>query len=246
MDPSRLIYFELRGRAEAIRLFLHATSTEFEDERVVTSEAWQALKPELPFGRLPVYDIAGTRLCESHAILRHISRIAAPAEETNETITRLDVVQEFLSESQEDLWRFNWLPNYYELLERYGTNSLKSRLERLSGCLRQGANEGAEGWFGPNLSHVDCLAFCFLDEVDAFFPALLGEFEDLSELHSRVASRPEISRYLGSEARPAVFGMGSMGPKVDARIDFDPDAVFECPWSEPINLASAVAGQSRY
>jgi len=246
MDPPRLIYFELRGRAESIRLFLHATSTAFEDERVVESETWEALKPTLPFGRLPVYDVAGTRLCESHAILRHMARTLTPAEETEEAITRLDIVQEFLSESQEDLWRFNWLPNYYELLEGYGTNSLKSRLEKLSGCLHQGANEGANGWFGPSLSHVDCLAFCFLDEVDAFFPTLLGEFEDLADLHSRVASRPEISKYLDSEARPAVFGMGSMGPKVDGRVEFEADAAFECPWSEPIDLREAVDRQRRY
>jgi len=246
MDQPKLIYFELRGRAEPIRLFLHAIPIDFHDERIVTVEAWVALKPSLPFGKLPTYDVGGTRLCESHAILRHLGRTLIVAKQTEETNTSLDVVQEFLAETQEDLWRFNWLPNYYELLEGYATNSLKPRLERLSGCLRQGPAEGGESWFGPSFSHVDCLAFCLLDEIDAFFPTILREVEELADFHSRVASRAGISSYLSSEARPMVFGMRSMGPKVDARLEFEHDDVFESPWSETINLEVAVARQRRY
>ena len=59
MNPSRLTYFDLRGRAEAIRVLLHATQTEFEDRRVVEADEWGALKPELPFGGLPIFETGG-------------------------------------------------------------------------------------------------------------------------------------------------------------------------------------------
>ena len=246
MQTPRLIYFELRGRAEPIRLFLHATSTEFDDKRVTERHEWEAMKPTLPFGRLPVYDTRGMRLCESHAILRFLGRTSTTSQEAEDTMTRLDIVQEFLAESQEDLWRFNWLANYYALLEGYAENSLKSRLDRLTSCLSRSRSEGPDAWFGRTFSYVDCLAFCYLDEIDAFFPTLLRDFEELTEFHSRVASQPTISSYLESDARPPVFGMGSMGPKVDARIESGVDAVFESPWSEPINLANAADRQRRY
>ena len=45
MANLRLIYFQLRGRAEAIRLFLHSLSVEFDDHRVESSDEWQSLKP---------------------------------------------------------------------------------------------------------------------------------------------------------------------------------------------------------
>ena len=72
MTRSRLSYFDFRGRAEAIRLFLHATRTAFDDHRVVDAEEWAGLQPTLPFGRLPAFENDGRRLVESHAILRHL------------------------------------------------------------------------------------------------------------------------------------------------------------------------------
>ena len=73
MERAHLIYLDMRGRAEAIRLLLHATATEFEDRRVVSREEWAQLKPTLPFGALPVYELDTLHLCESHAILRHLA-----------------------------------------------------------------------------------------------------------------------------------------------------------------------------
>jgi hypothetical protein len=40
-ERPRLTYFDMRGRAEAIRLFLHATRTGFEDTRIVSRDTWQ-------------------------------------------------------------------------------------------------------------------------------------------------------------------------------------------------------------
>ena len=71
MTLPRLSYFSLRGRAESIRLFLHATETEFDDHHVDFAEEWDSLKKSLPFGRLPVLESGGHLYCESHAILRH-------------------------------------------------------------------------------------------------------------------------------------------------------------------------------
>jgi hypothetical protein len=155
----------------------------------------------------------------------------------------LDIAHDFLAESQEDLWRFAWRPNYFDHLESYASETLRSRLERIMNWFAR-ERQGSKVWFGHSFSHVDCVAFCFLDEVDAFFPALLAEFGPLSEHHRRVAARPEIARYIESNTRPIVFGMGCMGPKVDPRVSIKPGLVFRNPWAPPIDL-EAVAGAQR-
>src|SRR5512147_2158913 len=114
MTRPRLTYFDMRGRAEAIRLLLHASRTQFEDERIVSRGAWTALKPTLPFGVLPIYDSRGIRLCESQAILRHLGRHLPGAAADELRAAEIDAAQEAIAESQEDLWRFNWRKQYYD------------------------------------------------------------------------------------------------------------------------------------
>jgi glutathione S-transferase len=244
MERTRLTYFDMRGRAESIRLLLHATQTAFEDTRIVSRDEWAALKPTLPFGALPIYESQGIRLGESHAILRHLGRRLTSATQTELTVAELDVAQEAIAESQEDLWRFNWGKDYYDRLESYAQETLRPRLQRLERWLTRDRS-GSREWFGAAFSHVDCLAFCYLDEVDAFFPVVLADFAELAELRLRVGSLSGISAYLQSASRPIVFGMGRMGPKVDPRVSIPSDFIFSNPWSDPIDLTEVVRSQRR-
>lgn len=245
MKIPRLTYFEMRGRAEAIRLLLHATHTDFEDKRVVSSDEWAALQQKVPFGVLPIYESPQGCLAESQAILRHLGRRLLPANQSEPNVTELDVAQEALAESQEHLWRFNWSENYYDRLEAYAQETVRPRLRRLQRWLNRDRHGECE-WFGAAFSHVDCLAFCYLDEVDAFFPVVLAEFDDLAVLRLRVAALPGISNYLQSSSRPMVFGLGRMGLKVDPRVPIPSDSRYFNPWTtDPIDLAEVARRQRR-
>jgi glutathione S-transferase len=244
MNHQRLTYFELRGRAEAIRVLLHATQVVFEDRRVVSPDEWGALKPELPFGGLPIFETGGVLVCESHAILRYLGKSLTPATLDDLGCAQLDAAHDAIATLQEDLWRFNWVEDYYNHLESYAEATLEPRLKKLSAwfCRKR---ECSADWFGAEFSHVDCVAFCFLDEIDAFFPGVLAGFEELVALRSRVASLPGVSEYLDSSARPIVFGMGRMGPKVDPRIPLPPAYKFQNPWSPPLDLVPFLRNQRR-
>jgi len=244
MQRARLTYFDMRGRAEAIRLLLHAHRSEFEDERIASRAEWAALQPTTPFGVLPIYESQEVRLAESHAILRHLSRRLVSALHDEVVLAELDVAHEALAESQEDLWRFNWRTNYFDRLEWYAQETLRPRLHRLQRWLMRGRSASKE-WFGTAFSHVDCLAFCYLDEIDAFFPDVLAEFGELAALRLRVASLPAISKYLQSASRPVVFGLGRMGPKVDPRIRIPGGCIYSTPWSDPVDLAEVARTQRR-
>ncbi len=75
MSKPRLIYFDAPvSRGEECRLALHLAGVEFEDVRVAGAD-WPALKPDTPFGGLPVLEPPGLPpLGQSNAILVFIGR----------------------------------------------------------------------------------------------------------------------------------------------------------------------------
>jgi glutathione S-transferase len=75
MSKPKLIYFDAPvSRGEECRLALHLAGIDFEDVRVPRGD-WQALKPTMPFGSLPVLEIPDKPpLGQSNAILVLIGR----------------------------------------------------------------------------------------------------------------------------------------------------------------------------
>jgi glutathione S-transferase len=75
MTKPRLIYFDAPvSRGEECRLALHRAGVEFEDVRVARP-AWIALKPNTPFGGMPILELPGRPpLAQVNAILVYIGR----------------------------------------------------------------------------------------------------------------------------------------------------------------------------
>ena len=75
MSKPRLIYFDFAGsRGEECRIALHLADVDFDDVRVPTAE-WPLLKPQTPYGSLPVLELPGkSPLAQSNAILVYIGR----------------------------------------------------------------------------------------------------------------------------------------------------------------------------
>lgn len=92
MVHYKLIYFNLRGRAELSRLILHHQGVQFEDYRFQPSE-WPTYKPSnssiqfeksiitykemcaaTPFGQVPVLEVDGKPLAQSNTIARYLAR----------------------------------------------------------------------------------------------------------------------------------------------------------------------------
>ncbi|XP_046580245.1 glutathione S-transferase 1-like [Haliotis rubra] len=73
MTSYSLLYFNGRGRAEVIRLLFTLQGQKFEDKRV-THETWHAIKPNTPFGKMPVLTIDGKEYTESLAIAKFLAK----------------------------------------------------------------------------------------------------------------------------------------------------------------------------
>ncbi|KAJ8021969.1 Hematopoietic prostaglandin D synthase [Holothuria leucospilota] len=74
MVVFKLTYFDVRGRAEPIRYLFALAGVEYEDKRL-TSEEWKKLKPNTPFGGLPILEVDGKVLGQTQAICRHVAHM---------------------------------------------------------------------------------------------------------------------------------------------------------------------------
>lgn len=195
-----LIYFNVRGRAEAIRLILEETGTAY-TERRVTVEEWPTLKATLDYGQLPVYTEGDLVIHQSHAICRHLARRFNLYGDDEADRIRCDIVEETFVDAQNNIGTFFWNPEFEKLRDEYEhvqLPALMTRLEKL--FLSNPANSGY--WAGTRLSYVDFLAWHFLDYVRPFSQKTLDQFSALAAFKHRIESRPAIVAYLGSERRP--------------------------------------------
>ena len=97
----KLYYFDIYGRAEAIRMLLTHAKQEFEDHRI-NNEQVAELKAagKLEFGQLPMLEHDGKNLVQSWAILRYLGKLFGYYPETVEDAYRvdstLDAIEDYL------------------------------------------------------------------------------------------------------------------------------------------------------
>ncbi|KAJ3159318.1 hypothetical protein HDU86_001922 [Geranomyces michiganensis] len=70
----KLTYFDFKGLAEPVRLALTIAGLDFENIRI-KREDWSAVKPAMPFGKVPVLEVDGQRVAQSAAMLRYIGKL---------------------------------------------------------------------------------------------------------------------------------------------------------------------------
>jgi glutathione S-transferase len=76
LPALKLTYFNIQGAAEKVRLALTLGRIPFEDHRVPFAE-WAALKPQTPYGQLPLLSIdGGEPMAQSDAMLRYVGTLA--------------------------------------------------------------------------------------------------------------------------------------------------------------------------
>ena len=73
MAPLKLIYFDIPGKAEAIRLCASVGKVDFEDVRI-SRERFAEMKEQgaLPYGQVPALDVGAGRMLAQSLSLIHI------------------------------------------------------------------------------------------------------------------------------------------------------------------------------
>lgn len=132
-------YTHTQGRAEPIRLAFLLGSVDYEDERVQSSADFQALKPTLPYGSLPILHLpsedddnttSSRTVTQSIAMLRYAGKLAGlypmdadlalTVDEVVDVVNN-DVMPALQVEAQEkhsDRFVKEIIPRYVEVLDR--------------------------------------------------------------------------------------------------------------------------------
>merc|ERR1712151_1075335 len=105
MSNIKLTYFDLRARAEPCRLLLAYAGSKYEDERLPAPwdnmAPWTTLKPNTPWGQVPLLSWDGEVIAQSMACARFLAREFNLAGRTSMEMAQvdeiIDVIQDLLN-----------------------------------------------------------------------------------------------------------------------------------------------------
>jgi len=203
-----LIYFDVRGRAEATRLLFKVAGVEFEDRRM-TFEEWGKQKEQwksagkLPFGQLPLLEVDGVLLAQSIAIARFVANEFGLTPPTNWGKAQADMTVDGCADFAQKITpsRFEKDEVKKAQLEEEAKAVTPGFLKCFEDLLR--ANNGGKGYFvGDKLTYADISVFNTLNY--AWFdpgnplstPGELKKFPLLAEHYERIMNIPAIKNWL--------------------------------------------------
>jgi glutathione S-transferase len=198
-----LSYFPIRGRAEPIRIVLEDTKTEYKNV-TLGGESWQALKPSLAFGQLPVLDDGDFKLVQSNAILRHLGRRLGH-DLYGHSVQDHARVDQYLDGAED--WRLRYLRTIYQegYTEAAVATYLREYIPTALGHFEKILSSAPKGGYllGAHFTIADASLFEVIDVNTHVSPTILDPFPHLKAYHAKVAARPNLAAYFASDRRPA-------------------------------------------
>ncbi|KAI8502411.1 hypothetical protein Bbelb_199990 [Branchiostoma belcheri] len=198
MPSYKLTYFNGRGRAETIRLLFAAGGIKYEDVRI-EGEQWPALKPNTPFGHLPVLEVDGVTLSESVTIARFVAKRAGLAGEGDVQQARADMVVDAVRDVFGKV-----AAAFFEKDDTKKDELIKELAEKTLPTLSNSAEKLANpsGYFiGDSLTWPDIEFYYVLDAAGGMCPGdLLNDKPNLTKVVANVKTNPGIAKWL--EERP--------------------------------------------
>jgi len=192
----KLYYFNGMGRGEVSRLLLTEAKIPFDDCRV-DSKDWMKLKPDMPFGQMPVLEMEGFKLAESGAIERFIARKGNLYGSTIMDQAVIDMVVEGCNDVL-GAWVKIHFSKETDKNEKMAT-FLKDEATKWAGLLNVilKKNEGGRGYFvGKGCTYADIAVFRSLGFLNGVNADVLKNAPELKALCERVGAHPQIAEYV--------------------------------------------------
>lgn len=186
------------GRAEIARLIFAISQVEYEEHLIDFRNDWPSLKPEMPFGKIPVLYVDDEPLSETGAINRYLANkygfcgvnLWEQAQCEMYVGALIDATAKFpwherdsevKAQIEAKLWKEITGPNFEKVEQRL-------------------ASEGRKFLVGHKLSYADMAWMQAIFWVEKHFPEKLQLYPALCALRDRVAGIDGIKQYL--EKRP--------------------------------------------
>ncbi|KAM4636641.1 glutathione S-transferase P 1-like [Discoglossus pictus] len=198
MCDYTIIYFNVRGRCEAMRMLLADQGLDWKED-VVSWETWTQgdLKAKAVFGQLPGFKDGDVTLYQSNAILRHLARKHGLYGKQTLEASFIDMA----NDGVEDL-RLKYVRLIYQNYENGKDDYIKNLPSELRHFERilSGNNQGKGFLVGDGISFADYNLVDLLSSHLVLAPECLKDFPLLSDYVTRVTSRPKLQTYLSSDS----------------------------------------------
>ncbi len=196
----KLIYFDTQGRAEIIRFIFAQAGVPYEDKRL-TQEEWQQLKPSTPYGTVPVLEVDGKQLSGTTPIVRFLAErygLAGSNDFENADIAGIGDVVGDLAQHAIRIFFEQDEARKCELKKEF----IETHVPRYLGALQKRAsgNNCYYGWiWGPKVTYADLSIYLMLEQVlisTTLVPDVLDRYPALKKLHDSVEALPNIAKWL--------------------------------------------------
>ena len=199
MSPQvKLTYFNVRGRGEPARLLLAYGGIKYEDCRLTPAfqdpTEWLKLKPNTPYGSLPLLEWDGTCIAQSMAVARFLAREVGLAGRDNMEAAQIDeiidAVNDLLSAGAQVFFSKDEAAK-----KKYATETVPAGLANIEARLEC---RGGQFLVGNAFSWADLHLFDFCFNIPD--KSCLDKFPKIKNLTERVCKIPNIKCWV--ESRP--------------------------------------------
>jgi len=204
MPMVKLVYFDLEGRGEVIRILLNIGNIDFEDFRIGFGD-WPKHKPSTPFGSVPLLFWDGEEIAQLMAVTKFVARKVGMAGKSDLEFAQADMV---LCHA-DDLW-----PKYGKLrfakdkeqhkkdAKEFLDEFLPKFLTPLENILKK---RGGEWYAGSSPTFADLVMMVHLDFLHAPEEKAYEGVDNLSERRKILDAFPLVkANYKRTCALPAV------------------------------------------
>uniref|UniRef100_A0A8C5PHK5 Glutathione S-transferase n=1 Tax=Leptobrachium leishanense TaxID=445787 RepID=A0A8C5PHK5_9ANUR len=174
LSGYKIIYFDVRGRCEGMRILLADQGAEWNEE-VLTFDQWLKgdQKAKAVFGQLPGFQDGDCVLYQSNAIMRYLARKHGVYGKDLVTQSRVDMMNDGVEDLRVKYLRMVY-QNYEEGKEPY-IQSLPAELKHFERALREN-NNGQSFIVGNEISFADYNLVDLLHNHLVLAPECLKEF----------------------------------------------------------------------
>ncbi|KAF5279380.1 hypothetical protein FQA39_LY05490 [Lamprigera yunnana] len=201
MAPTyKLIYWPISGIAEPIRYLLSYGGIDFEDFRFVQKK-WPEIKPDMPFGQVPVLEIDGKAAYQSIAICRYLAKKVKLCGSNDWEDMEIDAVVDTIDDFRKKVSLYWYETNSYFKNKLKGP-LLAETIPYFLGHLEEIAKTNKGYLVAGRLSWADFYFVGILEYLKIVFEkAFIEGYPNLQKLENNVLNLPAIKEW--NAKRPA-------------------------------------------
>ncbi|XP_065898852.1 glutathione S-transferase 1-like [Dysidea avara] len=199
MASYRLYYYDVRGRAENIRLLFAQAGVKYEDIRFGKEEWTAKYKSEASFGRCPFLVVDGTtKISGSANIIRYLGEKFGMAGKDEIGNALLGGTSDYLDDLIAHLTTLFFASDEekVKLAAEFKEKTVPQMFPVLQKHVKDGHFIGSNG----KLSWLDIHAFNLINDISKRFCVNLADYPELKKLVDEVGSLPNIKKWI--ETRP--------------------------------------------